>query len=194
MTPTDNDNKTRCRWAQSGNALYLHYHDHEWGVPLHDDHCLFEFLILEGAQAGLSWATVLNKRENYRRAFGKFDPQKIARFSDKKINTLLQDAGLIRNKLKMNAAVTNARCFIETAHEFGDFNSYLWQFVGGKPLQGKHSNATTSVEAKALSTDLRKRGFKFVGETIMYAYMQATGMINDHDKNCFRRRPCAAMK
>ena len=197
MSGTPNDCKKRCGWTNGGNALYYHYHDTEWGVPVHDDPRHLEFLILEGAQAGLSWATVLNKRENYRRAFAHFAPKKVAQFSDRKIQSLLQDAGLIRNRLKMLAAVNNARCFLATAAEFGSFDNYIWRFVGGAPQQNKWRNITevpaTSAVSDALSADLKKRGFKFVGSTIMYAYMQAVGMVNDHEITCFRHRECAAL-
>ena len=197
MSGTPNDCKKRCGWTNGGNALYYHYHDTEWGVPVHDDSRHLEFLILEGAQAGLSWATVLNKRENYRRAFAHFVPKKVAQFSDRKIQSLLQDAGLIRNRLKMLAAVNNARCFLATAAEFGSFDNYIWRFVGGTPQQNKWRDITevpaTSAISDALSADLKKRGFKFVGSTIMYAYMQAVGMVNDHEITCFRHRECAAL-
>ena len=185
----------RCRWVDGGNALYYDYHDKEWGVPVRDDTRHFEFLILEGMQAGLSWAIVLNKRENYRRAFAGFNPQKVARFEQKKINTLLQDSGLIRNRLKMEAVVSNARVFLKIVAAFGSFDNYVWRFVDGKPMMGKGEfpQPTTSPEAKALALDLKARGFKFVGETIIYAHMQAAGMINDHDKGCFRRRECVPL-
>ena len=197
MSGAPDDCKKRCGWTNGGNALYYHYHDTEWGVPVHDDPRHLEFLILEGAQAGLSWATVLNKRENYRRAFAYFAPKKVAQFSDRKIQSLLQDAGLIRNRLKMLAAVNNARCFLATAAEFGSFDNYIWRFVGGAPRQNKWRDITevpaTSAVSDALSADLKKRGFKFVGSTIMYAYMQAVGMVNDHEITCFRHRECAAL-
>ena len=197
MSGAPNDCKKRCGWTNGGNALYYHYHDTEWGVPVHDDPRHLEFLILEGAQAGLSWATVLNKRENYRRAFAHFVPEKVAQFSDRKIQSLLQDAGLIRNRLKMLAAVNNARCFLATAAEFGSFDNYIWRFVDGAPQQNKWRDITevptTSAVSDALSADLKKRGFKFVGSTIMYAYMQAVGMVNDHEITCFRHRECATL-
>ncbi|MDM5147092.1 DNA-3-methyladenine glycosylase I [Candidatus Persebacteraceae bacterium Df01] len=192
-----NDNVPRCGWVKGGNALYYDYHDNEWGVPVHDDQRHFEFLILEGMQAGLSWATVLNKRENYRRAFANFIPQQVALFSDKKIASLLQNAGLIRNRLKIHAAVNNARCFLNIIEEFDSFDAYVWRFVGGKPIQN-HWQCLTDVpaisrESKALSADLKKRGFKFVGDTIIYAHMQGVGMVNDHEVRCFRHQQCAVM-
>ena len=181
---------TRCQWATGGNTLYLEYHDTEWGVPLHDDHALFEFLILEGAQAGLSWSTILNKRDGYRRAFAGFDPQKVARFTPARIGKLLQDPGIVRNRLKIEAAVTNARAFLAVQEAFGSFDAYVWRFVDGKPLQNawkhiKQVPASTPV-SDAISKDLKQRGFKFVGSTIIYAHMQATGMVNDHTTDCFR--------
>ncbi len=181
----------RCPWVDLDKEDYIAYHDKEWGVPLHDDQQLFEFLTLESAQAGLSWYTVLRKRDNYRQAFAQFDPQKVARFTDKKIAALLQDAGIIRNRLKINAAVHNARLFLDIQEEFGSFDSYVWRFVDGEPIVNElrtHSDyPATSPESDALSKDLKQRGFKFVGSTIVYAHMQATGMVNDHALNCFRR-------
>jgi DNA-3-methyladenine glycosylase I len=182
--------KTRCKWATGGNELYLDYHDQEWGVPQHDDRVLFEFLILEGAQAGLSWSTILNKREGYRKAFDGFDPEKVARYEKTKINKLLQDPAIVRNRLKVEAAVINARAFLEVQEEFGSFDAYIWRITGGKPVQNswkamKQVPASTR-ESDAMSKDLKSRGFKFVGSTIMYAHMQATGMVNDHTVNCFR--------
>lgn len=179
----------RCEWC-GDDPLYVDYHDKEWGVPLHDDQLLFEFLLLEGAQAGLSWITILRKRENYRKAFDHFDPVKISRYSDKKIEKLLQDPGIVRNKLKVNAAVTNAKAFLETQKEFGTFDKYIWGFVGGKPIQNRFKTiqdipASTDV-SDVMSKNLKKRGFKFVGSTICYAFMQATGMVNDHITSCFR--------
>lgn len=178
----------RCDWAR--NDLAIHYHDTEWGKPLHDDRALFEFLILEGAQAGLSWDTILAKRENYRKAFDNFDAVKIARYTDKKCSKLLEDSGIIRNRLKISSAVTNAKLFLEVQKEFGTFDKYIWSFVGGISIDGKRKlmsdvPATTEI-SDAMSKDLKKRGFKFVGSTIMYAYMQATGMVNDHIASCFR--------
>jgi len=181
---------TRCHWAENGGPLYAAYHDEEWGVPQHDDRVLFEFLILEGAQAGLSWSTILNKRETYRKAFGLFDVRKVARYDKARIATLLNDPGIVRNRLKVESAVTNARAFLEVQQEFGSFDAYIWQFVGGKPIQNswkvmKQVPASTK-ESDAMSKDLKRRGFKFVGTTIMYAFMQATGMVNDHTVNCFQ--------
>ena len=182
--------KTRCQWATSGNKLYFDYHDYEWGVPQHDDRVLFEFLILEGAQAGLSWSTILNKREGYRKAFSGFDPEKVARYDQARIHKLLQDSAIVRNRLKVESAVVNARAFLEVQEEFGSFDVYIWRFTGGKPVQNswkfmKQVPASTK-DSDAISKDLKSRGFKFVGSTIMYAHMQATGMVNDHTVNCFR--------
>lgn len=178
----------RCGWAKKD--LAIHYHDTEWGKPLHDERALFEFLILEGAQAGLSWDTILAKRENYRKAFDNFDAVKISRYTDKKREKLLLDAGIIRNRLKIASAVTNAKAFLAVQKEFGSFDKYIWSFVGGKPIDGKRKEmgdvpSTTEI-SDAMSKDLKKRGFKFVGSTIMYAFMQATGMVNDHVASCFR--------
>ena len=179
----------RCQWAGS-DPLYLDYHDQEWGVPVHDDRVLFEFLILEGAQAGLSWITILRKRPNYRLAFDQFDPQKIARYDEKKIAELLANPGIIRNRLKVEAAVTNARAFLAAQEEYGSFDAYIWQFVDGRPIQNAWKTMeeipAKSSQAEALSKDLIRRGFKFVGPTICYAHMQATGMVNDHQVDCFR--------
>ena len=189
--------KKRCAWAESGNELYIQYHDREWGVPVHEDHKQFEFLILEGAQAGLSWSTVLNKREGYRKAFANFDPVKVARFSEKKIETLIQDPSIIRNRLKITSAVSNARAFLAIQKEYGSFDTYIWAFVGGKPLQNRWNAMdevpATSPESDALSKDLKQRGLKFVGSTIMYAHLQAAGLVNDHLLSCFRYRECAAL-
>jgi DNA-3-methyladenine glycosylase I len=183
------DQKHRCDWVGS-DPLYIEYHDKEWGVPVYDDPTLFEFLILEGAQAGLSWLTVLRKRENYRRAFAGFDVKKIAQWNEKDIERLLQDAGIIRNRLKVASAISNAQQFLKVQQEFGSFSTYQWQFVGGKPKQNAWTNNSQvpalSSEAEALSKDLKKRGFRFVGPTIIYAHMQATGMVNDHTVDCFR--------
>lgn len=182
-------NKKRCAWVGE-NPIYIKYHDKEWGVPVYDDKVLFEFLILEGAQAGLSWLTILKRREGYRKAFADFDVQKVAKFTKQKIESLLNDPGIIRNRLKVNAAVTNAKAFIEVQKEFGSFSQYQWQFVGGKPLINKRQTIkdlpATTEESDAFSKDLKKRGFKFVGSTIMYAHMQAVGMVNDHTVDCFR--------
>jgi len=187
----------RCAWAEGGNELYIQYHDREWGVPVHDDRKQFEFLILEGAQAGLSWSTVLNKREGYRKAFTNFDPVKVARFSEKKIETLIQNQYIIRNRLKITAAVNNARAFLAIQKEFGSFDDYIWAFVGGKPLQNRWKAMAdipaTSPESDVLSKDLKQRGLKFVGSTIMYAHLQAAGLVNDHLVSCFRYRECAAL-
>ncbi|MCZ6472724.1 MAG: DNA-3-methyladenine glycosylase I [SAR324 cluster bacterium] len=183
--------KTRCGWV-GDDSLYQAYHDTEWGVPVHDDRVLFEFLLLEGAQAGLSWITVLRKRENYRRSFAGFDVAKVAAFGERKIAALLQDPGIIRNRLKVRSAVDNARHFIEIQREFGSFDAYIWQFVGGAPKINawkSHSEIpATTPQSDAMSNDLKKRGFKFVGSTICYAQMQATGMVNDHTTDCFRYR------
>lgn len=179
----------RCPWCL-GFDQYVRYHDEEWGVPVHDDRKHFEFLILEGAQAGLSWATILKKREGYRKNFADFDPAKVARFTEKKIEKILQDPGIIRNKLKVNAAVNNAKRFLEVQKEFGSFDAYIWRFVGGAPIVNKWTAlkqvAPTTRESDALSKDLIKRGFKFVGSTVVYAHMQACGLVNDHLVDCFR--------
>ncbi len=190
--------KSRCEWVGNVDARYLAYHDEEWGVPVHEDRKQFEFLILEGAQAGLSWWTVLNKREGYRKAFADFDPEKVARFTKKRIAKLIENPAIIRNRLKIHAAVTNAQAFLAVQEEFGSFDDYLWQFVDGRALQNKwrrskDTPATTSV-SDVLSKDLKKRGFKFVGSTIVYAHMQAVGMVNDHLVKCYRHRECARMK
>lgn len=180
--------KHRCHWAKTD--LSVAYHDSEWGVPLHEDHGLFEFLILEGAQAGLSWETILRKRENYRRAFDNFDPKKVAKYDDQKIAKLLDDEGIIRNRLKIRSAVQNARAFLAIQKEFGSFDAYVWEFVKRRPLKRKRGEpvqARTPLSDE-LSRDLIKRGFKFVGSTICYSFMQAVGMVNDHDSACFRYR------
>ncbi len=186
---TKSNNLLRCAWP-GDDPLYLDYHDKEWGVPVHDDRLLFEFLTLESAQAGLSWITVLRKRENYRKAFARFDPEKVAKFSDKKIEKLLLNPGIIRNRLKVKAAVNNAKAFLKVQQEFGSFDAYSWQFVDGKPIKNcwKHLSdiPATTVESDAFSKDLKKRGFTFVGSTIIYAHMQACGMVNDHITDCFR--------
>ena len=182
--------KTRCAWVPVGDALYEAYHDTEWGVPVFEDRKIFEFLVLESAQAGLSWIMVLRKRENYRRAFADFDPEQIARFSSPKIERLLQNPGIIRNRLKIEAAINNARRFLQVQKEFGAFSKYIWGFVDGKPIRNnwkKHSQLpVTTRRAEALSKDLKQRGFKFLGPTVLYAHMQATGMVNDHTVDCFR--------
>ena len=180
--------KKRCDWAKT--PLSISYHDEEWGVPLHDDSTLFEFLILEGAQAGLSWETVLKKRDNYRAAFDQFDPAKVASYDARKVAALLKNPGIIRNRLKVNSAVSNAVAFLELQSEFGSFDKYLWRFVGGKPLKRKRGEGVPPRTAISdeLSKDLLKRGFRFVGSTICYAFMQAVGMVNDHNPTCFRYR------
>ena len=176
----------RCHWAKS--PLMIEYHDREWGVPVHDDRVLFEFLILEGAQAGLSWETILNKRENYRRVFDRFDARKIARYDARKVRALLKDPGIVRNRLKISATVSNAKAFLAVQKEFGSFDKYIWQFVGGKPKVNTDGKLPArSAESDAMSKDLKKRGFRFVGSTICYAFMQATGMVDDHAALCFRR-------
>lgn len=182
--------KRRCPWCLA-SVQYLRYHDEEWGVPVHDDRRLFEFLILEGAQAGLAWSTILNKRANYRRAFAGFVPSKVARFGARDVKRLLADSGIVRNRLKIESAIGNARAFLQVQREFGSFDAYLWDFVGGRPLQSfrrslKQVPARTAV-SDALSRDLKRRGFRFVGSTIVYAYMQAVGVVNDHLAGCFRR-------
>jgi DNA-3-methyladenine glycosylase I len=188
--PVTKQNVTRCTWAS--NELSTKYHDKEWGAPVHDDRVWFEFLILEGAQAGLSWDTILQKRERYRQVFSGFDPAKVARFDKKKVRALLRDPGIVRNRLKIAATIANAKAFLKIQKEYGSFDKYIWQFVGGKPVQNKW-NSHKQVPAKtplsiALSKDLLKRGFRFVGPTICYAFMQATGLVNDHLVNCYRFR------
>lgn len=182
--------KKRCPWVNIENPLMLAYHDEEWGAPVHDDRKTFEFLVLEGAQAGLSWSTILNKRENYRRAFADFDPEKVAAFDTKDVKRLLADPGIVRNRLKVGSAVSNAKAFLAIRDEYGDFDSYIWSFVGGRPIRNKWTRSSqipvTSPEAKRMSADLVKRGFKFVGPTICYSHMQAVGMVNDHLVDCFR--------
>jgi DNA-3-methyladenine glycosylase I len=185
-----NNNDARCPWPV--DALYIAYHDTEWGAPLHDDRALFEFLVLEGAQAGLSWHIVLKKRENYRAAFDQFDPEKVARYNQNKINKLLANAGIIRNRLKIAAAIANARAFLAVQEEFGTFDRYIWRFVDGKPIIN-HRRSMKEIPARtkesdAMSKDLKQRGFRFVGSTICYAHMQATGMVNDHLAHCFRHK------
>jgi DNA-3-methyladenine glycosylase I len=181
--------KDRCEWVGS-DPIYIEYHDKEWGFPVHDDKKLFEFIILEGAQAGLSWLTILKRRDNYRKAFADFDVEKVARFSEKKVETLLLDPSIIRNELKVRSAVTNAQAFLKIQEEFGSFDAYSWQFVGGKCKVNKWKTMNdipvTTKESDAFSKDLKKRGFKFVGSTIIYAHMQAVGMVNDHITDCFR--------
>jgi DNA-3-methyladenine glycosylase I len=185
----------RCPWPTS--EIYLDYHDREWGVPQHDDRVLFEFILLEGAQAGLSWSTILNKRANYRRAFDGFDPQKIARYGTRKVAALLADPGIVRNRLKIAAAIGNARAFLAVQREFGSFDGYVWRFTGGRPIQNTWCTAkqvpARTPESDAMSRDLKKRGFRFVGSTICYAFMQATGMVNDHLVTCQRHAACARL-
>jgi DNA-3-methyladenine glycosylase I len=180
---------TRCQWAGT-DPLYVAYHDEEWGVPIHDDRTLFEFLILEGAQAGLSWSTILKKRDNYRRAFDHFDPRLVAAYDETKVAQLLADPGIVRNRAKIAAAIDNARAFLAIQDEFGSFDAYVWQFVGGRPLQNAWQSLfeipAETAESRALSKDLKRRGFRFVGPTIAYAFMQATGLVNDHVVTCFR--------
>jgi DNA-3-methyladenine glycosylase I len=182
----------RCAWVTGGDPLMVRYHDREWGVPVHDDRKHFEFLVLEGAQAGLSWSTVLRKREAYRRAFSRFDPARVARFSKRRVQKLLRDPSIIRNRLKVESAVGNARAFLAIQKEFGSFNAYCWRFVGGRPRMNRWKATRqvppTSPESDAFSKDLKRRGFRFVGSTIIYAHMQAVGMVNDHLVDCFRYR------
>jgi len=182
--------KVRCSWCEGTFEAYVKYHDDEWGMPVHDDRKHFEFLILEGAQAGLSWATILKRRDGYRDAFADFDARVVAQYSQEKVEELLLDVGIIRNRLKVHGAVTNAQKYLEVQKEFGSFDKYIWSFVGGKPIINKRKGMSevpaTTKESDALSKDLKKRGFKFVGSTIMYAHMQACGLVNDHTINCFR--------
>lgn len=187
--------KTRCTWCLS-SELYIHYHDEEWGVPIHEDQQLFEMLCLEGAQAGLSWITVLNKRAHYRKVFDGFDANKIARYSEAKRAKLLADPGIIRNKLKINAFITNAQKYLEVKNEFDSFDQYIWQFVDHQPIINKFSSRkavpASTIHSDAMAKDLKKRGFKFVGTTICYAFMQASGMVNDHTTDCFRHKELGA--
>ena len=186
----------RCDWV-GAEPIYHAYHDSEWGVPLHDDRRLFEFLVLEAAQAGLSWITILRKRENYRKAFSDFDPEVVARFNRRSVERLLQDAGIVRNRQKIEAAIANARAFLAVQQEFGSFDRYVWRFVDGAPIQGRWKTTrdvpAKTAESEAMSKDLVARGFKFVGPTICYAHMQATGMVNDHQLDCFRCAPVRNM-
>jgi DNA-3-methyladenine glycosylase I len=181
----------RCNWAEA-NPLMTRYHDTEWGVAAHDDRVLFEFLILEGAQAGLSWNTILNKRANYRAAFADFDPRKVARFDQRKITALMRDPGIVRNRLKIESAVSNARAFLAAQQQFGSFDNYIWQFVGGKPQRNRRRSMrevpASTILSDTISKELKKMGFRFVGTTICYAFMQATGMVNDHLITCFRHK------
>ena len=183
-------NKRRCSWARGNNPLMIEYHDKEWGVPVHNDRTLFEFLILEGAQAGLTWQIVLNKRDNYRRAFDDFHAYKIARYGKEDVNRLLTDSGIIRNRLKIESTIQNAHAFLKIQKEFGTFDAYIWQFVDGTPIDHKIKSIkdipTITKDSETMSKDLLKRGFKFVGSTICYAFMQAVGMVNDHEIKCFR--------
>lgn len=180
----------RCSWCENTFETYVQYHDEEWGVPVHDDHTHFEFITLEGAQAGLSWATILKRREGYRQAFANFDVENVARFDEEKVQELLEDSSIIRNELKIRSTISNAQHFIEIQNEFGSFDAYIWSFVNGEPIQNSwesHDEVPASTqESEALSADLKKRGFKFTGPTIMYALMQATGLVNDHQVDCFR--------
>ncbi|MCB0377319.1 MAG: DNA-3-methyladenine glycosylase I [Bdellovibrionales bacterium] len=189
--------KKRCTWC-GDDPLYVKYHDKEWGVPVYDDQKLFEFLTLESAQAGLSWITVLKKRENYRKAFANFDPKKVAKFNEKQVQSLLQNPGIIRNQLKIRAAINNAKLFLDVQNEFGSFAKYMWSFVGNQPLQNTRKSLKAvpakTKESDSLSKDLKQRGFKFVGSTIVYAHMQACGMVNDHTLDCFRHQEIKKMK
>ncbi|MBI3859585.1 MAG: DNA-3-methyladenine glycosylase I [Thaumarchaeota archaeon] len=189
MTP---DTRARCAWVPENDDLYASYHDLEWGVPLHDDRKLYEMLVLEGMQAGLSWGTILRKRENFRKAFDGFDPRRVSRYDGRKVKSLLTDPGIIRNRLKVKSAVANAKAFLKVRKEFGSFDSYMWEFVGGKPLINSWRNLgqlpAKTRQSQTMSEDMVSRGFKFVGPTICYAHMQATGMVNDHLVGCFRHR------
>ncbi|NNF60362.1 MAG: DNA-3-methyladenine glycosylase I [Gammaproteobacteria bacterium] len=189
---TNTDKIKRCKWALGVNQAYIDYHDKEWGVPARDDCTQFEFLVLESAQAGLSWSTILNKRDGYRKAFAGFDPEKVARFNKRSVERLVNDASIVRNRLKIESAINNAKRCLEIQEEFGSFCDYIWGFVDGKPIRNKWRSdkqvPATSKESDALSKDLKSRGFKFVGSTIIYAHMQATGMVNDHVVSCFRYR------
>jgi DNA-3-methyladenine glycosylase I len=191
-TPVTKKLPTRCAWVDPGDPLMTDYHDREWGVPSHDDRTHFEFLILEAAQAGLSWAIVLRKREGYRRAFSRFDPRKVARYTEQDVRVLLENPAIIRNRLKIEASVKNARAFLAVQEEFGSFDSYCWRFVGGRPRVNRPTASSqipaTSPESDAFSKDLKQRGFSFVGSTVVYAHMQAVGMVNDHLVQCFRHR------
>jgi DNA-3-methyladenine glycosylase I len=193
----ENDDPIRCPWAGT-DPLYIRYHDTEWGVPVHDDRELFEFLVLEGAQAGLSWLTILKKRENYRKAFDRFDPQKVARYGKSDIARLLADSGIVRNRMKIEAAVKNARAFLAVQEAFDSFDRYMWQFTDGRPVQNRWQRdrdiPARTTESEAMSRDLKQRGFSFVGPTICYAHMQAVGMVNDHLVDCFRYREVARLR
>ncbi len=189
-------NKKRCAWSGT-DPSYIAYHDEEWGVPIHDDRALFEFLVLEGAQAGLSWRTILRKRDAYRRAFDRFDPRKVARYEKRKVAALLRDAGIVRNRAKIASAIKNAKAFLDVQAEFGSFDAYQWRFVSGRPIQNRWRAEgdipPRSAQSDALSDDLKRRGFSFVGSTIIYAHMQAVGMVNDHVVTCFRHREVAQL-
>lgn len=195
--PTKSKQRTRCGWSENKDPIYAEYHDREWGVPVYDDRQHFEFLTLESAQAGLSWLTVLRKREGYRKAFADFDAEKVARFTAKRIEKLIQNPAIIRNRQKITCAVSNARQFLAIQDEFGSFTRYIWQFVDGTPIQNQWKTLrqlpATSPESDALSKDLKQRGLKFVGSTIVYAHLQATGLVNDHLISCFRHAPCARL-
>jgi DNA-3-methyladenine glycosylase I len=192
LKPAKKTEKKRCGWLRLGNPRYLKYHDQQWGVPLHHERKLFEMLVLEGQQAGLSWETILNKRENFRKAFDGFDPERVARFGEKRVRKLLRDAGIIRNRMKIRAAIANARAFREVQREHGRFDRYIWNFTGGKPVQNRWTTLQQvppkTAISDAMSKDLKQRGFRFVGSTICYAFMQAVGMVNDHTTDCFRHR------
>jgi DNA-3-methyladenine glycosylase I len=191
-----NVKRTRCTWSGT-DPLYVAYHDEEWGVPVHDDRTLFEFLVLEGAQAGLSWITILRKREAYRRAFNQFDPHRVARYDKQKVAALLADAGIVRNRAKIDSAIKNAKAFLDVQAEFGSFDAYQWRFVDGRPIQNRRRAVgeipARSTQSDAMSKDLKGRGFTFVGSTIVYAHMQAVGMVNDHLVECFRRTEIAKL-
>jgi DNA-3-methyladenine glycosylase I len=192
LSPTPAANETRCRWAQHADPDMQRYHDEEWGRPVHDDRLLFEMLILEGAQAGLSWSTILRKRAGYRRAFARFDPRKVARFDARRRAALRRDAGIVRNRLKIDSTVTNARAFIAVQREFGSFDRYLWAFVAGKPIVNRRRGARLPARTALsdhVSRDLARRGFRFVGSTIIYSYLQAVGVVDDHARDCFRGQP-----
>ncbi|HON28184.1 MAG: DNA-3-methyladenine glycosylase I [Mesotoga sp.] len=190
------EEKTRCPWAYGG-PLYIDYHDNEWGVPVHDDIKLFEFMILESAQAGLSWITILRKRENYRRAFADFDPEAVSRYGERDIERLMNDPGIVRNRRKITAAINNSAAFLKVREEFGSFDSYIWSFTGGKPVTnywtGQNEVPAVTEKAVEISKDLKKRGFSFLGPTIVYAHMQATGLVNDHLVSCFRHAEISKM-
>ena len=198
MSPAAKNPKIRrCAWCESTSLNYIEYHDEEWGVPVRDDRGQFEFLILEGAQAGLSWSTILNKRDGYRKNFADFDPEKVARFTKKRIEKILTDPGIVRNRLKVESTVSNAKAFLAVQEEFGSFSDYIWDFVDGEPIQNRFRKdgdvPATSPVSDMISKELKKRGFRFVGSTIIYAHMQATGMVNDHVTSCFRYKEVKAL-